>query len=214
MSLYKKIKSKILKYRMAKAFRKNNSNNMANIRFMGGANPSIDNISVGRRSYGWLNVYQFGKTDSQLIIGSYCSIADNVLFLLGGEHNNKTVLTYPVHSYIFKDGIDSMSKGDIVIGNDVWIGNGVTILSGTKIGNGAIIAAGAVVASDVEPYAIYGGVPAKKIKDRFPITIKEELEKIDWNLIYPENVSDTGIFDMEVTEDNVSKILKGLMVNK
>lgn len=34
------------------------------------------------------------------------------------------------------------------------------------IGRGAIIAAGAVVTSDVEPYSIYGGVPAKKIKNR------------------------------------------------
>ena len=38
---------------------------------------------------------------------------------------------------------------------------------GVKIGNGAIVAAGSVVTKDVEPYAIYGGVPAKKIKERF-----------------------------------------------
>ncbi len=53
------------------------------------------------------------------------------------------------------------------IGDDVWIGYGSTILGGVNIGNGCIIAAGSVVTSDLEPYSIYGGNPARKIKNRF-----------------------------------------------
>lgn len=56
------------------------------------------------------------------------------------------------------------------IGNDVWVGYGVTILQGVKINDGAIIAAGSVVTKDVDPYSIYGGNPAKKIRDRFEST--------------------------------------------
>lgn len=55
-----------------------------------------------------------------------------------------------------------------IIGNDVWIGYGATIMSGVNIGDGCIIAAGSVVTKDTEPYSIYAGVPAKKIKKRFP----------------------------------------------
>jgi len=51
---------------------------------------------------------------------------------------------------------------------DVWIGFGAIIISGVRIGHGAIIAAGAVVAQDVPPYEIWGGVPAKKLGERFP----------------------------------------------
>lgn len=54
------------------------------------------------------------------------------------------------------------------IENDVWVGYGSTILSGVTIGEGSIVAAASLVTKDVEPYAIYGGVPAKKIGDRFP----------------------------------------------
>lgn len=36
-----------------------------------------------------------------------------------------------------------------------------------RIGTGAVIATGAVVVSDVEPYAIVGGVPAREIRKRF-----------------------------------------------
>ena len=53
------------------------------------------------------------------------------------------------------------------IHDDVWIGYGTTILSGITIHTGSIIAAGSVVTKDVEPYAIYAGVPAKKVKNRF-----------------------------------------------
>ena len=55
----------------------------------------------------------------------------------------------------------------IIIEDDVWVGYNSTVLSGVKIGTGSIIAAGSLVTKDVEPYCIYGGVPAKKIKDRF-----------------------------------------------
>ncbi len=54
-----------------------------------------------------------------------------------------------------------------VIEDDVWIGLGSIILSGVKIGQGSIIAAGSIVTKDVEPFSIYGGNPAKKIRDRF-----------------------------------------------
>ena len=47
-----------------------------------------------------------------------------------------------------------------------WISSRTTILPGVTIGKGAVVAAGAVVTKSVEPYAIVGGVPAKKIGDR------------------------------------------------
>lgn len=46
------------------------------------------------------------------------------------------------------------------------LGANVTILPDVHVGVGSIIAAGAVVTKDVEPYAIVGGVPAKKIGNR------------------------------------------------
>ena len=60
------------------------------------------------------------------------------------------------------------------IGDDVWIGYGAIIMSGVKIANGSIIAAGSVVTHDTEPYSIYAGIPAKKIKDRFNDKLDEE----------------------------------------
>lgn len=55
----------------------------------------------------------------------------------------------------------------VVIEEDVWCGANVTILKGVTIGKGSVIAAGAVVTESVGEYEIWGGVPAKKLKDRF-----------------------------------------------
>lgn len=66
------------------------------------------------------------------------------------------------------------------IGHDVWIGHGVTVLAGVTVGDGAVLAAGAVVAKDVAPYSIVGGVPAKRIRERFPREIAARLQRIAW----------------------------------
>lgn len=58
-----------------------------------------------------------------------------------------------------------LSKG-IVIEDDVWLGAGSKVLDGVHIGRGSIIGAGAVVSSDIEPYSVAVGVPAKIIKKR------------------------------------------------
>ena len=58
-------------------------------------------------------------------------------------------------------------NGTTVVEDDVWIGTGCIILSGVTIGKGSIVAAGSVVTKDVPPCEIWGGNPARKIKDRF-----------------------------------------------
>lgn len=54
----------------------------------------------------------------------------------------------------------------ITVEDHVWIAVNVVVLGGVTIGRGAVVAAGSVVTRDVEPMAIYGGAPAKKIGER------------------------------------------------
>lgn len=71
---------------------------------------------------------------------------------------------------------------DVVVEEDVWIGCNVTLLAGAHLGRSSIIAAGAVVNSEIPPYCIAGGVPAKPIK--FKWTIDQILEHE--SILYPE----------------------------
>jgi maltose O-acetyltransferase len=55
--------------------------------------------------------------------------------------------------------------GPIDVGDGVWIGASATILPGVVIGEGCVILTGAVVARDCEPNGLYGGVPARRLRD-------------------------------------------------
>ena len=70
-----------------------------------------------------------------------------------------------VGSYtIIVDGVTI--GGSSVIGSDCYLGLGATVRNGVKIINHTMIGAGAVVVKDIlEPWGVYAGVPAKKIKD-------------------------------------------------
>jgi len=71
------------------------------------------------------------------------------------------------------------------IEEDVLIGMGAIVMDFSVIGRNSIIAAGALVLEGtiVEPGSIYGGVPAKRLKDIEELQAKEMIEKIANNYI-------------------------------
>ena len=54
----------------------------------------------------------------------------------------------------------------VVIEDDCWIASHSVILAGVTVGRGSIVAAGSVVTTDVPPYSIVAGVPARVIRPR------------------------------------------------
>lgn len=145
-------------------------------------------VTVGKGTYGLLTIQNHSIDNYYCRIGSFCSIADDVVFLVADEHRLDSLSTFPFKVKFKLDNKEALSRGDIKIDDDVWIGQGAIILSGVHAGQGSVIAAGAVVTHDVPPYSIVGGIPAKVIKYRFSDEIISELLKIDFNLIYQEDI--------------------------
>ena len=107
-----------------------------------------------------------------IIVGEFSYIADAEFVMNDANHQMSSVSTFPFYTL---EGWnmeapkpeDMPFKGDTVVENDVWIGQNAVILPGVHIGNGAIIGANSVVGSDVAPYTIVAGNPAKPIRKRF-----------------------------------------------
>lgn len=141
-------------------------------------------VSVGKHTYGYnSDTFLSFPGSSGVTLGRFCSIATGVKILCGGEHRTDLVSTFPLKTLLIKaDGsnYDATTKGPTIIGNDVWIGVGAIILSGTKIGDGAVIGAGSVVSSDIPPYAIASGNPARVTRTRFSPPQIERLLRIKW----------------------------------
>ena len=122
----------------------------------------------------------------KLIIGKYCQIAAGVEFVMNGaNHQLNAVTTFPFYTL---EGWDMQPpelsdlpiRGDTVVGNDVWIGQNALILPGVHIADGAIIGANSVVGSDVEPYTIVAGNPARPLRKRFDDELIELLLRFKW----------------------------------
>ncbi|MOA13673.1 Chloramphenicol acetyltransferase [compost metagenome] len=125
---------------------------------------------------------------STLKIGKYCSIANNVQILLGGQHRIDWISSFPFPAYLPEAAhIKEFggTRGDVVIGNDVWLCTDCTILSGVTVGHGAVVACGAVVTRNVEPYSIVAGNPAKHIRWRFDEAARQALLDAAWWDIKP-----------------------------
>lgn len=192
-------------------WRKNNPHNETHINI----DCDISKISVGDFSYGIINALINPERVEKLIIGSFCSIAANVTFLVSLEHHYNFLSTYPFKYHILKLANDATSKGSIVIEDDVWIGHGAIICSGVRIGKGSIIAAGSVVTKNVLPFSIVGGNPAKLIKYRFTEDIRMKLLKLNYKLIDEKAVLLSPFpFFRPLTSDNVDEIIEQLFLPK
>lgn len=147
-------------------------------------NAAYSSYEIGDYTYGRPRIVAFGNDPTSLKIGKFCSIADDAVLFLGGEHQVSFVTTYPFsHFFPFAHsftGVHPRVKGDIIIGNDVWIGQEAFILSGVTIGDGAVIGARAVVAKDVKPYSVVVGAPARHLKYRVEESLIPHLLAIAW----------------------------------
>jgi len=139
-------------------------------------------ITIGAKTFlmhhTMLHVFNFRHLpQAGITIGSNCFLGEyNVIRGQGGVTIGNDVYTGPMVKIVAVNHVfDSLDRPireqgvtaqGIVIEDDVWLGAGVTVVDGVTIGRGSIIGAGAVVTSDIPPYSIAVGIPAKPVKNR------------------------------------------------
>ncbi|MGL5616472.1 MAG: DapH/DapD/GlmU-related protein [Sarcina sp.] len=123
--------------------------------------PTVDILLPFNTDFG-INI-ELGK---EIFINKGCTFVD-----LGGIEIKDKVLIAPDVKILSVNHPLEISKRrgvilkKVTIEKNVWIGAGATICPGVTIGENSIIAAGSVVTKDVPKNVVYGGVPAKFIKN-------------------------------------------------
>lgn len=180
------------------------------------------NVSIGYKTYhNGAFVWQWHQ-NSALEIGKYCSIANDVQFILdSGHHMVSEVTTYPHFNHLvnkelpignvtqsdFKKNIKT-EESKTIVGNDVWIGMNVIILPNVKIGDGVTILAGTVVTKDIPDYAVVGGIPGAIVKMKYDLDTIDKMKKIQWWNWSPDKVEENvGDFYIPI-HDFIIKWLK------
>ena len=166
--------------------------------------------NYGRGSYGspsrlfWWGNGNFSFENPCLVVGRYCSLADNITVILDFNKMESSLLRcrismYPWHmrykqiyndrNFVIKRKVRdlntkkpscSFNYRPIIIGNDVWIGMNVVLMPGVTVGDGAVVGAHSVVWHNVEPYSIVIGNPAVRVGYRFQPDVISELLQIKW----------------------------------
>ena len=92
-----------------------------------------------------------------ITIGRHCRIASGVQMMDSSGHASEPAAR--------QDGappeVDDVKP--ITIGDNVWIGRRVTVMPGVTIGEGSIVSSGAIVMTDVAPFTVVAGNPARKV---------------------------------------------------
>jgi putative colanic acid biosynthesis acetyltransferase WcaF len=102
--------------------------------------------------YTWIGEKSWIDNLDNVKIGSNCCISQGAM-LLCGNHNFKT------------PGFDLMVK-PIVLEDGAWVGAHAVVAPGITCGSHSVLAVNSVATQNLEPYSIYQGNPATKVKER------------------------------------------------
>jgi putative colanic acid biosynthesis acetyltransferase WcaF len=102
----------------------------------------------------------------------FATIADGAIVynpkeLHMGSHANVSQEAYvcgATHDY--EDPAFPLIAFPVTLGAYSWVCARATVQPGVNLGEGAVLALGSVATRDLEPWTVYGGVPARKIKAR------------------------------------------------
>lgn len=107
-------------------------------------------LNVG--DYSWIGENVWIDNLDEVIIGRHCCVSQGAM-LLCGNHNFKS------------PGFDLMVK-PITLEDGAWVGAHAVVAPGVICKSHSVLAVNSVATKNLEPYSIYQGNPAIKVKDR------------------------------------------------
>lgn len=112
-------------------------------------------VGVGEHSHFAPGCVLYGQ--GGLRVGAYANVAAHVVLATVGH--DPTIADRPM-------ALRPSVRGPITLEEDVWIGANATVTADTVVARGCIVGANAVLTRSTKPYGVYGGVPARRLRDR------------------------------------------------
>lgn len=119
-----------------------------------------DGINIGNHVH--IAVYSSLIGAGKISLSDYSGLSSRVSIYSSNDDYTGTRMTNPTIPPQYTGSVHA----EVFIGKHVIIGSGSIILPGTTLNDGVVIAALSLVNKNCEPFKIYGGVPAKIIKER------------------------------------------------
>jgi putative colanic acid biosynthesis acetyltransferase WcaF len=108
------------------------------------------NLEIG--DYSWIGENVWLDSLAPIKIGNNVCVSQGA-YLCTGNHD-------------WSDPSFGLFVKQIVVEDGAWLGARSTVLPGVTIATHSVISAGSVIADNTEPYTIYSGNPAVKVKER------------------------------------------------
>lgn len=100
------------------------------------------------------------------IIGDDCLLDGRGTLFIGENVNFSSKASVYTMQHDYQSHDFAGASGKVTIGNRAWISSNTIVLPGVDIPNNTVIAAGCVVSKTLNKPGLYGGIPAKFLKER------------------------------------------------
>ncbi|MDD5722597.1 MAG: acyltransferase [Syntrophales bacterium] len=122
--------------------------------------PGTGGIVIGKHVHIACYTSLIGK--GKIIIEDFVNLSSKVGVYSSSDDYSGAYMTNPT----IPSEYTHVMHSDVTIGRHVIIGAGSVVLPGVVIGEGAAVGALSLVVKDCRPFTIYGGVPAKELRER------------------------------------------------
>jgi acetyltransferase-like isoleucine patch superfamily enzyme len=140
-------------------------------------------IEIGDRVYIGGNTQFISRSairvGSDVMISWGCTLYDHdahsIDYRCRMEDHARHLRNWPGGNLLNDKDWSTVPTGAISVGDHAWLGFDVVVLKGVTIGEGAVIAARSVVTSDIPPWTVAAGCPARVVRQ-----IPLEMRKAGW----------------------------------
>jgi galactoside O-acetyltransferase len=108
--------------------------------------------------------------DAGIVLEDFVNISERVAVFAKTDDFSGGTLTNPTIPEKYKN----VFEAEVILKKHVILGVGSSILPGVTMGEGSVLGAKSFLKKSTEPWSIYAGLPAKRIKDR-----KKDLLKLE-----------------------------------